>query len=196
MVHRPSSQTLPRIPKVRASLILARIDWIKKNHGDEAVERVLASMVDSQVREIRSAVTPSLWVPFDVFIAFVETIDQVLGRGDMGLVRPLARHSARVNLPTIYRIFYKIGSVEFIMGKAAAVWSAHYDSGSASSHPVKGGLRIRVENLAMPHAVHCQTVLGWAEETAVMTGQRLLGSREVTCRLRGGDVCEFEVLYR
>lgn len=172
---------------------MARADWIRKNHGGSAIDRVLAKMGTVQAATTRGAVSPSLWVPFDTFISFTEAIDEVLGRGDLALVRPLARHAARVNLPTIYKIFYKVGSLDYILGKAAAVWSAHYDSGTATSGKIPGGHWFRVERFAMPHPVHCLTVQGWAEETAVLVGVKLASVDHKVCRLHGAEFCEFEL---
>ena len=181
---------------MRGATVLARIDWIRKHHGLESLERVLAAMPPAKANVIRSAVVASLWIRVDAVMAFIEAIDQVLGRGDLSLVRPLARHAARTNMPLLYRIFYKLGSVEFIMSKAAAVWHAHYDSGVATSRTVPGGLRFRVTDFATPHRIHCQSFLGWAEEIISLCGAELVSAREVECRLSGGKVCEFEVKYR
>jgi hypothetical protein len=181
---------------MRAATVLARADWVRRHHGPLAVERVLASMPPELAHEIRGAVVPSLWVSFPAVMAFIEAIDHVLGRGDLALVRPLARHAARTNMPLLHRIFYKLGSVEYIMTKAAAVWHAHYDSGGASSRSIPGGLRFSIEGFATPHRVHCLTVLGWSEEIVSLCEAEILDAREVQCRLTGGAVCEFEVRYR
>lgn len=117
-------------------------------------------MAPKQADVIRGAVVSSLWIEFDAVMAFIQAIDTVLGRGDLALVRPLARHAARTNMPLLYKIFYKLGSVEFIMSKAAAVWHAHYDSGRAASHTIPGGLRFTIRDFATPDRVHCLTVLG------------------------------------
>ncbi len=189
-----SNMSIPRVPNVRARLILARLDWIRKQHGEPAIERVLSTLGKSQLNAVRGAVTPSQWVPFDAFVAFTEAIDAVLGRGDLDLVRPLARHAARTNLPTLYKIFYKVGSLDYILSKAAAVWSAHYDSGTASTANLTGGHRFRIERFATPHKIHCLTIQGWAEETGVLVGVKLQAVRHIVCRLHGADTCEFDLI--
>lgn len=174
---------------------MARLDWIKKNHGDAAIATVLEGMSRSHADVVRGVVTPSLWVPFDVFIAFSEAIDAVLGRGDLGLIRPLARHSAKVNLPTLYRIFYKVGSLEYILSKAAAVWTSHYDSGSARAENIRNGHRFHIERFATPHKIHCLTLCGWAEETGVLVGVAIQPVVHSSCRLNGAETCAFDILY-
>ena len=83
------------------------------------------------------------------------------------------------------------------MSKATAVWSAHYDSGSASAREVQHGeVSVTVENFAAPHRAHCLAVLGWIEESVRISGAEMISIAEVKCRTRGADVCEFVGRYR
>ena len=45
----------------------------------------------------------------------------------------MGRFAADVNLPTLYRIFDRLGSPQFILRKAAQLWSVHYDSGKLAT---------------------------------------------------------------
>src|SRR6201999_4130785 len=109
--------------------------------------------------------------PFEQFIELIVVIDTIFGKGDMGLVKPLGRFGADANLTTIYRLFFKVGSTQWILGRAVRLWSAHYDSGYLevmTRGPKQAVLRIR--GFATPHTVHCQSVLGWAERSIELSG--------------------------
>jgi hypothetical protein len=183
------------MPNVRASAILARLKWVEKHHGPEARRAILAAIAPSQAAALALAVNPTFWVPFDSFVALCETIDRTYGAGDLALCRVLGRYAADVNLPTLYRIFYKLGSFRYIVSKATAVWSTHYDSGRASTRDIPRGAAFIVEGFATPHRVHCLSVLGWMEQSAVISGATVKIAREVKCRTRGDAVCEFHVEY-
>lgn len=187
---------MPTLPNVRASAILARLRWVEEHHGREAKRAVLVSIPPTQATALLEAVNPSSWVPFDAFVALCQAIDRAYGSGDLALCRTLGRYAAEVNLPTLYRIFYKIGSFRYIISKASAVWSTHYDSGRASTHDVPGGVAFVVEGFATPHRAHCLSVLGWIEQSAVMSGAKVISAGEVRCRTRGDAACEFRVEYR
>jgi hypothetical protein len=179
-------------------MVLGRLDWIRKHHGEAGVGRVLTDLGSRSAEHahvIRGAVVPSLWVPFPALMAFIESIDRIFGQGDLALAGPLAAHAARTNMPLLYRMFYKLGSVEYIMSKAAAVWLTHYDSGRATTRKVPGGMHFSLIDFATPHRVHCRTVLGWAQEIVVLSGGRVTAAREIQCRLDGASECEFEVMY-
>jgi hypothetical protein len=184
------------LPNVRASAILARLRWIEEHHGRDAKRAVLVSIPPTQATMLLEAVNPSSWVPFDAFVALCEAIDRAYGSGDLAVCRTLGRYAAEVNLPTLYRLFYKIGSFRYIISKASSVWSTHYDSGRASTHDIPGGVAFVVEGFATPHQAHCLSVLGWIEQSAVMSGAKVLASGEVRCRTRGDAACEFRVEYR
>jgi len=183
------------VPHVRASAVLARLRWVEEHHGREAKRAVLMLLPPTQASAILAAVNPSLWVPFDAFVALCEAIDRNYGSGDLAMCRTLGRYAAEKNLPTLYRIFYKIGSFRYIISKASAVWTTHYDSGRASTHDIPGGVAFVVEGFATPHRVHCLSVLGWIEQSAIMSGAKVTSAMEVKCRTRGDPVCEFQIEY-
>ena|SRR5450755_4754149 len=181
---------------VRASAILARLRWVEEHHGREARRAILVSISPTQATALIAAVNATLWVPFDAFIALCVATDRAYGSGDLALCRTLGRYAAQVNLPTIYRIFYKIGSFRYIISKASAVWTTHYDSGRASTRDIPNGVAFTVEQFATPHRAHCLSVLGWVEESAVISGVTVTSARETKCRLRGDTACEFQVEYK
>jgi hypothetical protein len=181
---------------VRASAILARLRWVEEHHGREARHAVLVSIVPTHATAILAAVNPTLWVPFEAFIALCVAIDRAYGSGDLALCRTLGRYAAEVNLPTLYRIFYKLGSVRYIISKASAVWTAHYDSGRASTRDIPNGIAFIVEGFATPHRAHCLSVLGWMEQSAIISGATVTSAREAKCRLRGDAACEFQLEYK
>jgi hypothetical protein len=184
------------MPNVRASATLARLRWVEQHHGREARRAVLVSLPPTQATTIMAAKEPNEWVPFHAFVALCMAIDRMYGKGDLALCRTLGRYAADVNLPTLYRLFYKIGSFRFIISKAAAVWSTHYDSGHTSTHDIPGGVSFVMEGFATPHRAHCLSVLGWIEQSAIISGAKVISAEETQCRTRGDPVCEFQVQYR
>jgi hypothetical protein len=183
------------MPNVRASAILARLRWVEEHHGKEAKRAILMSLPPTQASAIMAAVNPNIWVSFGAFVALCEAIDRTYGAGDLAMCRMLGRYAAEVNLPTIYRIFYKLGSFRYIISKASAVWTTHYDSGHASTRDIPGGVAFIVEGFATPHRAHCLSVLGWMEQSAEISGAKVIEAREVRCRLSGDTSCEFHLRY-
>ena len=136
------------------------------------------------------------WYPFEQFIELITTIDRLFGKGDLSLVEELARHGADANLTTIYRLFYKVGTTHWILGRAVRLWSAHYDSGYmevATRGPKAAVLRIR--GFATPHQAHCLSVQGWCERSIELSGGKDPILKEAKCRTRGDDLCQLEAKW-
>lgn len=181
---------------VRCPAILARLQWVVEHHGEAAFDATLQAMKPELAAQIRAAVDPKQWVAFEAFVGLCEAIDARYGKGDLALCRELGGYAARVNLPTLYRIFYRFGSVPFILSKATSVWSEHYDSGRAFTRDVgPKQVEIVIDGFATPHAAHCLSVLGWVESSVVISGARVMDCAEVTCRRSGGGECALRVRY-
>jgi hypothetical protein len=184
------------VANVKGSALASRVLWVQLGHGGAGVER-LRSQVSPELRAtIETGIDKATWYPFDQFIELIVAIDRLFGTGDLSLVRELARHGADANLRTIYRLFYKVGTTHWILGRAVRLWSAHYDSGYLqvlTRGPTTAVLRIR--DFDTPHIVHCQSVMGWAERSIELSGGKHVRSSEPKCRTRGDELCQFEAVW-
>ena len=137
------------------------------------------------------------WYPFAQFIELITLIDRLFGQGDLGLVKDLGRFGADANLTTIYRLFFKVGTVHWILGRAVRLWSAHYDSGYLevmTRGPKTTVLRIR--GFDTPDKIHCLSVLGWAERSIELSGGKNVLASEPLCRTKGDELCQMEATWQ
>lgn len=182
---------------VKGAAITARLRFVREHHGDAGLARVLAAVSDATRAVLDARVLPQAWAPFDAFVDLSVAADQLFGRGDLGLCYEMGRHAAEVNLPTLYRLFYRLGSPQFILRKAAQLWSVHYDSGKlAAFEEGEGGARLEIVDFARPHRAHCLSVLGWAARSVELSGGALQKADEERCRTRGDETCELVVRWR
>lgn len=106
------------------------------------------------------------------------------------MAQALGALSAEDGLTTLDRIFFKFGSPDFILARAARVWSTYWDSGQMSvvvSEP--GHLEMRVVDFPVPSELVCQRTRGWIHRAFELMGFR----PEVThpsCVLRGDPYCQ------
>ena len=181
---------------VKGSALSSRILWVQLEHGDAGYKRLLHQASPELRSAIEMGINKAKWYSFELFVELNETLDRLFGTGDRALIKPLGRFGADANLKTIYRLFYKIGSVHWILGRAVRLWSAHYDSGFlevATRGPKAAVLRIR--GFATPHAAHCLSVLGWAERSIELSGGKHPIIEESLCRTRGDDFCQLDVVW-
>ncbi len=178
---------------VKGSALSSRVLWVQLNHGAAGLTRLVAQCSPDLRHSIETGIHKATWYPFAQFIELITVIDRLFGKGDLGLVHELARHGADANLTTIYRLFYKVGTTHWILGRAVRLWSAHYDSGYLevlTRGPRTAILKIR--NFDTPHPIHCMSVLGWCQRSIELSGGKNVKSTETRCRALGDDWCQLE----
>ena len=181
---------------VKGSSLASRILWVELGHGEKGIARLRAQASPELRATLDRGVHKATWYPFEQFIELNQAIDRIFGAGDLALIKPLARAGADANLTTIYRLFYKLGSVNWILGRAVRLWSAHYDSGFLevmTRGPRSAVLRVR--GFATPHPVHCLAVGGWAERSVELSGGKRVSLVEARCRNTGDELCQFDVRW-
>lgn len=178
---------------VKGSAIAARLNWVRRHHGEAAVEKVRAAMKQrAAAGKLQFGVAKSDWYPFDLFIDLIETIDRVLGKGDGALYAVIAGQSAEDDMKTIYKVFFKMMKPLFIVKKASQVWRQHYDSGRlVVVREEPGAAELEILDFATPHAVHCESIRGFCLKTLEMTGVRNPAGVHRTCRAKGDARCLF-----
>lgn len=186
--------------EIKGSAITARMRYVREHHGEDGVRAVREALTPEHRKVLEGRVLPHEWVPFALFTDFCVEIDRRFGKGDMAVCREMGRYAARVNLPTLYRIFYALGSPEFILRRAGKVWAVHYSSGRMeTTFADKVGMkevRLAIVDFDGPHVAHCQSVLGWAEESVVLSGGKEARGAMLSCRASGQATCEMKIEYK
>ena len=184
------------MPNVKGSALASRILWVRLNHGEAGLDRLAGGVSDELRGMLQEGAVMSRWYPFEQFVELNKVIDGVFGKGDLGLIRTLGRHGADANLTTIYRLFFKVGTVKWIMARAARLWGMHYDSGRLLVRQSPGKeVTLTVDGFATPHRVHCLSVQGWAERSVELSGARDVVLDELACRARGDETCAFRITW-
>lgn len=181
---------------VKGSALSSRVLWVQLNHGEAGLQRLLPQCSPDLRATIETGIAKAKWYPLDQFVELITTIDRLFGKGDLALVDELASHSADANLTTIYRLFYKVGSAHWILGRAVRLWGAHYDSGYLevlTRGPKTAVLRMR--GFEAPHPIHCRSVLGWAKRSIELSGGTEVKATETKCRTKGDEFCQLEYAW-
>ena len=184
------------VANVKGSAVASRVLWVRLGHGAAGIERLIPQCSPELRAAIEAGIDKARWYPLALFLELNVTIDRLFGRGDGALIRELGRHAADANLTTIYRLFYKVGTPMWILGRAARLWGAHYDTGSLevlTRGPSTAVLRIR--GFAAPDAVHCTAVAGWCERSIELSGGKRVEVVEPLCRTRGDVLCQLEATW-
>lgn len=173
-----------------------RLQYAEAFHGAEGRRQLLAALSPEHRALVEGHVLPHAWVPMELFLALNVAADRLFGAGDLKLCEAMGAWAAEKSLPTLFRIFYRFGTPMFIFGKAAKLWSAHYDSGRLEPvSPAPNDIRLRLHDHAHPHRAHCLSVLGWARRSAEMSGAKVTVADELQCRTKGAPHCELKICW-
>lgn len=185
------------MPSVKGSAFASRIRWVKLNQGEPGLARLQGTAGPELGEILENGAVMARWYPFEQFVEINQAIDRTFGKGDLALVKPLGRHGADANLTTIYRLFFKVGTVKWIMARAARLWGMHYDSGQLIVQQSPGKeVELRIDGFATPHRVHCLAVQGWAERSVELSGAHDVVLDELACRASGDETCRFRITWR
>ena len=182
--------------EVKGSAVIARMRFVRDRWGEAGWRRLRAGLAKPHRSLVDQRILPHHWVPFELFVDLNLAADSLFGRGDLALCREMGAHSAEVNLPTLYRIFFRLGRPSYILKKAARLWDVHYSSGRLVVEELPDGAMMRIEGFDTPHQAHCLSVLGWAERSVILSGGRDVVCAERSCRAEGDAACEMEARWR
>ncbi len=184
--------------KVKGATLAGRLSYVRRHHGEDAVERVLAALKDREgAAAIARGPSRTEWYPFTWFIDLIECIDRVCGQGDGALYRPMAAQVAEDDMSTVYKVLFRFASPLFIVSRASEVWRNYYDSGLMQIMDSRANSALlEVRGFETPHPAHCESVAGWAQRVIEMTGKKDAMARHEECRAKGHERCVFELSWR
>ncbi len=175
--------------QVRGSSLWARKKWVIEQHGAARLESLLGELTPAGRNLIHEEIDRSAWYSFPLFVDWCGAVDRVFGPGDGTLNIELARFSAHHNTPALYHMFIRLGSVDWVLGKATKLWSENFSAGEFTVHH-ETGTRVAIARLIewpTPHIVHSYSVLGFAIGCIELSGEKNVRGELVSCPSLGGE---------
>lgn len=187
---------MTRVANVKGSALDARVRWVKTEKGEESLKALFSRLAPEHREICAGVILPSSWYPFATFVHVNEVIDATFGKGDLALVPEIARFAADYNLPTLYKFFYSVSSVSFILGMASRLWRMNYDAGELRVVQGTNEATMLIEGWPDPHRAHCLSVLGWAARSAELSGGKDVTTAMPRCRANGDAACELHLRWK
>jgi hypothetical protein len=185
---------MPAPVRVKGSALVARVRWVREKHPD-AYQQFLRALSPETARLAGDFMLLD-WYPFPMFIELCTVLDRLFGAGDLALCYEIGRYAADVNLKTMYRLLFKLGSVQFILRRAAMAWKMSYDAGELVLRTEDArSAQLEIVDFPTPHRAHCLSVKGWMSRALEMSGARESVIKE-RCKLLGDPRCEFAAKWR
>jgi hypothetical protein len=188
------------MPKVKGSTVLPRLDYVKQKGGD--LEKILSLVNPDFAREVKKGILLNTWYDFSGYLELSRGADEVMGKGDLALVWDMGRFSAEYAFRGIYKMFYKIGTPEWVMKMGMSVWKQYYDTGKAQvvMEKVAKGKQARVciegyDPAAKGFDVFWRSVGGWTERSIELSGGKNVKVTKAEKHSFPNTCCELIMLW-
>ena len=182
--------------KIKGSAIISTIDYIKIHFGEEGKKEIFERLPEEEQEIVNQTVFSTMWYPFSIFINLNQFTDSKFGKGDLELVRIMGAYGAEHDLKTIYKLFYRITSPQFILKRASQVFSTYYDQGhlqvldSSSDWAL-----IELSDFPGITEVYLQRISGWMEKTVELSGGKHPKVVAMRKSKNGNSVVEFKATW-
>lgn len=160
----------------------------------------LAAFTQGLPEELRTLfakpVFASEWYEAVPMTHLMEHFAKFLGRPVHEVYWDMGRKSSDDGLTTVYKIFIRLGSPEYIIRKAPYVWTTYYSEGAFDTKltPPNGAL-LTLNGCRIPHEAICIRVGGWMQRTIEHSGGKNCTVEHVSCTLQGAAVEEWKVVW-
>jgi hypothetical protein len=182
---------------VRGSALWARAEWVRVHHGEDGLKALLPNLPAAGRNLIHAPIDRSAWHSYALFLEFSIAIDRKYGQGDGSLLREIGRWSCHQSVPTLYKMFIRLGSVDFVLGKAGDLWGEHFNQGRFEAHRQTGRKLAfgTLHDFPRPHLAHCYAVLGFSMGCIELSGAENVRGQMVSCRAIGAETCVARIVW-
>ncbi|HBE72607.1 MAG TPA: hypothetical protein DDW31_00620 [candidate division Zixibacteria bacterium] len=183
--------------EVKGTGIVVLPEYVRRRHGEAAYIRWLGSLPESSRNLFQSTVRLSDWFPADEsYLGPTAAACRMFFADEAAGARELGRFSADYALGGVYRMFLRLGSAGFFIGRAASMLSAYLRPCRSRVESVEDGRAVvQITELPGIHRLLEHRVAGWIQRALEIHGCREV-EVAVTRSLAGGDAAtEFLITW-
>lgn len=181
---------------IKGSGITNTLTFIKSEYGNTALEEVLSAMPEPS-RQAISTTLATRWYPVEHMGELLSAMKQTIGKGNPTFIYTVSTQAAKTTFNLVYKVFFKLGSPGYIIGKVASVWSTLVNKGELSVVE-KGNkhLVVRLTDFPYKNGDYCQERLrGWFRAPLELSGCKIIEATHTACTSRGDAWCEWRFTW-
>jgi uncharacterized protein (TIGR02265 family) len=159
-------------PRVKGSLLGARLTFVRGRGGDKALEQVLARLPAAERQILSGWVLPIGWYSLELAQRLDDAIAEVLSPGDRERIfLEMGRESAQVNLTGAQAPFVKAGDPHFFLANVPRMYATYHSQGRRSYEKTGAtSAVVRTFEAERTSADDCRIVVGWLERALQLSG--------------------------
>jgi hypothetical protein len=157
--------------EVKGSAVSSIPEFVKNRFGSRMNEWIGKMPPDSR-QIMTNKILSSSWYPVrEAVVVPTRAICDLFYGGDARGARESGRFSADHALSGIYKLFVKIGSPQFIIGKASNIFTSYYRPSEIKTAELSDkGTIVHITQFAEPDELVEQRIAGWIERALEISG--------------------------
>ncbi len=194
---KPGDAPKGRTMQVKGTSLIATEKFIRRQFGSDGYERFLQALPQPSRQLFSSTVLSPNWYPIEeAFYQPMEVVCRLFYGGDPKGAREMGRFSAADGLRGVYKIFARIASVDFVLKKAANIFSTYYQPGRMEvADQGDRHIVLRMTGINMPHQLLEERICGYLEGALDVCGERDHKVAVAKSMAKGDDCTDFVVRY-
>jgi uncharacterized protein (TIGR02265 family) len=180
------------VNQVKGIVVVATLRFLGERFGDEALRSLLAELEPAD-RAVLEEPLVSAWYPLPAVLRLMRVAHRRFGAQMPRIYREMGRASADYGFNTVYRVFFKLGSPQFIISRGSRVFSTYFRRGRLDVTEAGPGFsNAEMRDLEDAGPEYCERILGWITRTLELSGAKQSQVGHIRCVHRGDPVCRFE----
>jgi predicted hydrocarbon binding protein len=182
---------------IKGNQIILAKRYFTQRFGEDALEKIFNTMSPINRAIIERQILSGAWEPEEAYIEFLAKADEVLGIGDYQLDWECGRFLAKQSIPTIYKIFIRLGDPAFVIERADRFWHQVHSSGRLETvRTDKNKVIGKLLERDYPHKAFCASLMGYFYGTLELCGAKEIKITEIMCSADKASHCEYAVSWQ
>ncbi|HKG95855.1 MAG TPA: hypothetical protein VKA84_28345 [Gemmatimonadaceae bacterium] len=180
----------------KGSTLRATMEFVRGEHGSEALEQVLARMPAEERGKVERA-APTDELPFDLALELWRATDAVVGERDPGWMERAGEQSIESTGVQLYGgILRKSTPTEFLT-QGVSLFQLYYHPGNMEVVEAEEGRAVlRLVGFDHPDPLFCRRQTGGLRQALTLAGGTSATARHVRCVNEGDAFCEWELGWK
>jgi hypothetical protein len=171
---------------VKGNLVAARSWYVREHYGASALEAIAQAVPPAARALLDDPPLAMSWCSMGDMMDLDRGILDVAMRGDFERMVHFGAAIAKHDLPTLYRVLFKVGTPAFIMRRIGIACSAYIRGSTLDGEtPDANSARVSLVGRPLPRYFCRFGVSGWFRSAVELSGGRRVRVDHVSCRHDG-----------
>jgi hypothetical protein len=150
------------------------LDFIQKEYPEDTRSKIWNRLGQQYSAQFQQKINKRDWIDLNAFIALCQAIIDVVWDGKVEKAQELGYLSARQSLPSFYKVLYRLGDVDYVIGRASNIFNSYYQEAELSiTEQHNDMVRLQITGLYDPTTIIIRRIVGFLRASIEISGGQL-----------------------